>query len=339
MKPRTRREFLSEVLPGAMAVGTGLMALDPFFGLVARAQLSPDRRSYVAAKYGMELDGQFAGWIQSVSGGNAMATVSNAIGSDQIQGKHIGGVKYEDVTINCGTGMSKGFYEWIKASFDKTPVRKNGAILWCDYDYKVERRLDFNNASVTEIGFPACDAGSKDPAKMSVRFAPEYTRVQVGGSSYQGSYKNDQVAQKKWLPSNFRLKIDGLDCTHVRNVEAVTARFATGANQVSEARLAPSMVGRPPVSSLVITVPESRELAQWYEEFTVRGNHNQGKGGTLEFLTPNLKEIIFSLSFHNLGILKLAPMQVQAGGAVTRLVSAEIYYSDVRFEYSPSAWA
>lgn len=332
MKRRTRREFLSEVLPGAMAAGTGLMALDPFFGLVARAQLSPDRRSYVAEKYGMELDGQFAGWIESVSGGNAVATVSNAIGSGQIQQKHIGGVKYEDVTINCGTGMSKGFYEWIKASFDKRPVRKNGAILVCDYDYKVQHRLDFNNALVAEIGFPACDAGSRDPAKMNVRFAPEYTRVQAGGTSYQGSNKNDQVAQRKWLPSNFRLKIDGLDCTHVRSVEAVTARFATGANQVSEARLAP------PASSLVIAVPESRELAQWYEQVSVKRNNNQGKGGTLEFLTPNLKEIIFSLSFHNLGILKLAPVQVQAGGAFTRLVRAEMYCSDIRFDYSPSAW-
>ena len=28
--------------------------------------------------------------------------------------KHLAGVKYEDITVNCGTGMSKGFYEWTK---------------------------------------------------------------------------------------------------------------------------------------------------------------------------------------------------------------------------------
>jgi len=28
--------------------------------------------------------------------------------------KHIAGVKYEDITVNCGTGMAKGFYNWTK---------------------------------------------------------------------------------------------------------------------------------------------------------------------------------------------------------------------------------
>lgn len=40
-------------------------------------------------------------------------------------------------------------------------------------------------ALITQIGFPALDAGSKDAAKMTITFSPEYTRMQsnTGGGS------------------------------------------------------------------------------------------------------------------------------------------------------------
>lgn len=349
MKRHSRREFLSEVIHGTVAAGAGLMVLDPLLGLVAKAQLPPaittDKRSSTAGKFGMELDGQFAGWVESVAGGHAVAdTVIEKVGSGQIQRKHIAGVKYEDVTINCGTGMSKSFYDWIKASFDnKQPVPKNGAIITADYNNKAHSRMEFFNGVVTEIGFPACDAGSKDPAKMTIKFAPESTRTTVAnpGVSYDGGYKNNQTLQKKWLPSNFRLKIDGLDCTQVRKIEAVTAKFASGGNQVGAARLQSSMAPPAPSSNLVITVPESRQLSQWYEDFVVRGDNRLEKqrNGMLEFLSPDLKESFFWLSFRNLAILKLLLSPLQAGSAASRMVTAEMSCNGIRFDYSSSGWA
>ena len=41
------------------------------------------------------------------------------MGPDNIQRKHIAGVKYEDFTLQVGSGMGKPMYDWIKASFDK----------------------------------------------------------------------------------------------------------------------------------------------------------------------------------------------------------------------------
>lgn len=36
---------------------------------------------------------------------------------------------------------------------------------------------DIVTALITEIGFPALDAGSKDAAKLTIKLAPEYTRI------------------------------------------------------------------------------------------------------------------------------------------------------------------
>src|SRR6266571_2407410 len=99
--------------------------------------ITKDKRGYVAGKYGIELDGIMAGWVQSVEGGHATSDIVNEkVGSDHIIKKHIAGVKYEDITVNCGTGMSKGFYEWIKASFDHNYQRKHGAVITADFNYK-----------------------------------------------------------------------------------------------------------------------------------------------------------------------------------------------------------
>lgn len=348
MKRRSRREFLSEVIHGTVAAGTGLMVLDPMLGLVAKAQLPPaadaDKRAYTTGRFGMELDGQFSGWIQSMSGGNAVAIAPNAVGTDQIQRKHIGGVKYEDVTVNCGTGMSKSFYEWIKASFENQFIRKNCAIVSCDFDYKLRSRMELFNALVTEVGFPACDASSKDAAKMTIRFAPESTRMMTAGnagSAYQGSLKNNQVVQKKWLPANFRLKIDGLDCTRVRKIEAVTAKFVSGTIQGTGAKLGSGTETHPSLSNLIVSLPESRDFYQWHEDFVVRGNTGQGKerGGTLEYLSPDLRESIFSLSFHKLQILKLVPSPVQANNESAHMVTAEMDCSELALSYGPAALA
>src|SRR5262245_5535175 len=113
----------------------------------------------MAGKFALELDGIDAGWIMSAEGGHASADV-----------------KYEDITLTFGTGMSKAFYGWMKDSFDHKHSRKNGAIIAATFDHKEMSRMTFTNAIIQEIGFPALDAASKDAAKLTLVLEPEHTR-------------------------------------------------------------------------------------------------------------------------------------------------------------------
>src|SRR5215216_2045558 len=84
-------------------------------------------------------------------------------------------------------------------------VRKNGAIITADYEGKELSRLSFHNALITEIGFPALDASSKDTAKMSIKITPEYTRRQANSGASLLKDRLGRTSQKQWLASNFRL--------------------------------------------------------------------------------------------------------------------------------------
>jgi len=309
--------------------------------------ITADKRGYVAGKYGIELDGIAAGWISSVEGGHATSdVVVEKLGPDHIHKKHLAGVKYEDISVQCGTGMSKGFYEWIKASFDHNYARKNGAIIAADYNYKEHSRLTFYNGLITEVGFPALDAASKDAAKMTIKFSPEYTRetTTTGGPSIAGKYPIQANVQKKWLPANFRLKIDGLDdpCARVTKIEALVVKQKVIENAVGEMRDFEKEPASVEIPNLVITFAEShsKPFYDWHEDFVIKGNNGEDKekGGTLEFLTPNLQETLFTITFQHLGIFKLTPDKVESGSEAIRRVKAEMYCEDMKFDYK-AAWA
>ncbi len=305
--------------------------------------LTGDKRGYTAGKYGIDLDGINAGWVSSVEGGMASSdVVVEKLGPDHIQRKHIAGVKYEDISVSCGTGMSKEFYNWVKASFDHQYARKNGAIHTADANFKAVSRLDFFDALVTEIGFPALDAGSKDAAKMTIKFSPERTRFAKGDNNAVGGPANSKV-QKQWLPSNFKLTIDNLDCTQVNKIEAITLKQKVVENPVGELRDYQREPASLEVPNLVVTFTEAiaDPWYKWHEDFVIKGlnGDDKEKGGSLVYLTPDMKEL-FTITFEHLGIFKLTPEKVEAGSENIRRVKAEMYCEDMKFNYAGSAtWA
>jgi phage tail-like protein len=313
--------------------------------------LSVNKRAYGMGKYGLELDNVKAGWISEVSGGDPVAdVVVEKIGGDPLQKKHIGNLKYEEISFKCGTGMSKALYEWIETGFNQThnqegKGRQNGAIIHADYDYQELSRLTFQQAIISEIGMPALDAASKDAAKMTLKFKPEISRRSFaqGSKIAGGAFPIDAKKQKQWLPANFRLRIDGLDesCTRVNKIEALTIKQKITENAVGEQRDYEQEATSVETPNLVITFAEShsKPFYDWLEDFVIKGNctEDKEKGGSLEYLAADLKTVLFTLHFFNLGLFKCAPDKMEAGAEGVRRVKAEMYCERIKFEYSPSA--
>ncbi len=335
-----RRDFLK-------AAGTGLasFAAIPAAGQVAgqRPILAGDR-VYAAGNYAIELDGINAGWVYNAEGGHAASdVVLERMSADRIIRKHIANVKYEEITVQCGTGMSKAFYQWIQDSFNRKYSRKNGAIIAATYDSKEVSRLTFNNALISEIGFPALDVASKDAARMTVKLSPEVTKMMLssgGGGSVVGKAPTSAAIQKRWLPANFRLKIDGLEapCSRVNKIEALAIKQKNTTNTAgAEARFSQKEAAFLEFPNLVITFPVSHaaDFYKWHEDFVIKGNNSadRERGGTLEYLTPDLGTSLFTLTFKNLGIFKCAPEKVEAGSENIRRVKAEMYCEEIGFEY------
>ncbi len=255
------------VMGAAMLGGTGDALADP----VQAHGVAP-------GAFVLEVGNVHAGWIHSVEGGHATSeVVSEKIGPDHIAHKHLAGVKYEDITVVCGTGMSKAFYQWLQNSFEQKHVRKDGSIHTVSPDYKVERTIDFTNGLITEVGIPALDASSKDSSKLSVKFAPEHTRFTPklnGGKSIDPArHALGKGEQKVWLPSNFRFDYTGCGdpCKQANKLSAVTVKVG-----------APPAKGAPEtplhLTNIVVTMPPPQDATKWATE-------GSGRNGTLEYRT------------------------------------------------------
>lgn len=298
-------------------------------------------RGYVAGKYGLELGGQMAGWVASASGGGATSDViAEKLGVDHLIRKHIGGLKYTEIEVHVGTGMSKDFYDWIKSSFAHTYGRKDGAILVADYNGNEVSRLEFTHALISEIGFPALDAASKDAALMVVKLAPEVTRFKKATGKIHTA---ETTIHKKWLPSNFRLRIDGLDCTRVNKIESLVVKQKNVDNPVGEMRDYQREPAYLEIPNLVVTLAESHsaDWYQWHEDFVIRGNNGEDKvkSGTLELLAANLQDTLFTINFKHTGIFRLEPERVETHSDAIRRVTAQLYVEDMQFEVGGAASA
>lgn len=341
MKKHSRREFLGKTIVGAIGAGAVLSGLDP--GALLAEQLTADRRTYAAARYGIMLDGIMAGWLHTAEGGHATSdTVAQKPGPAGMQRNPGAVARYEDITLTCGMGMSRAFYEWIKATLEKSHMRKDGAIHSCDYDGNVKSTLDFFHGLITEVGFPALDASSKDEARMTIKISPESTRMTKGSGKLSGGGPPN-AAQKRWLPANFRLQIPGLDCSHVNRIEALTIKQKVIENRPGELRIPTKEPPVVEVPNLVITLPEQHAagLLAWQKESAGRPSRDAKtqKSGQLEYLSQDLRESLLTLTFHGLGIFKVTPDKTEARGENIRRVKAEMYCEEIRFSYGAGAWA
>ena len=299
-------------------------------------------RAYVGSNFAMEVDGINAGIISSVSGGLATADViSENMGVTSYVPKHLGNVTYPDISFKCGTAMSKGFYDWIKASFDMNLQRKNGAVITTDFNYKEMARMSFFNALITKIAFPALDASSKDAAQMDLSIGVEKTTYQTSpAGSISGKYPIYSDKQKRWTCANFRLKIDGLDdvCKATSKIDSISLTQSTALNAVGELRDTQKEPASLAVPDLVITAHEHKAdaLYAWHKSFVIDGTCDEKaeKTGTLEFLTTDLKTVMFTLTFEHLGIYKIEPDGASVSSEDLRKVKATMYCEHMKFEYN-----
>jgi phage tail-like protein len=314
----------------------------------AALAFSADGRSYVTGYYLLELDGVKTGFIKSVDGGGISAdVVTEPLGAASFAKKHIGQLKYEDFTIQVGFGMSRPVYDWIAASWNMNHQRKNGAIVAADFKLDAKSQREFFNALLTETTIPACDANAKEPAYITLKFAPEYTRASKAAGSIQATPSKNE--QKLWLPSNFRLTIDGLDSSKVSKIDAFTIKQTVVRDELGDARDYLKEPGKIEFPNLKITIAEAgaQSWAAWFEDFVIKGNSSEAreKNGTLEFLNSDGTKALARIRFHNLGIFRLGPPKPEADpctpsgcpasnasrDAVAK-VQAELYCERMEFE-------
>ena len=267
-------------------------------------------RAYVGNRFYLDLDRAPAGWLLTSEGGQASTeSVNERLAGGHPVRKHAGNVKVDDISITCGAAMSKPFYEWLAKSLAYDYTRKDGAIVTCDYDYQELARLDFAEALIAEVGFPALDASSKEPGKFNLKIATEYTEMKYsqGNATYQAPIFPEK--QKRWTAANFRLQIDGMDTKRVLKVDAITIKQNIVENAIGERLMYQKEPAQIDFPSLVITIAGKRhralvQVAQSRSSWTERARPRTKNPGASLFLQSNIgNPELFSLSFAKILVL------------------------------------
>jgi hypothetical protein len=239
--------------------------------------------------------------------------------------KHLGGVRYEELELQLDLSLDKLVYDWITATWKQQHIRHDGSLVATDSNLKAVSEREFFRALITEVGIPALDAASKDSAYLSLRLAPEFTRLKPGAGK---AVKSTVGRQKEWLAANFKLEIDGLETKRVSRVEALTVKQGVRRDEVGVVREAaePTSLEFPDLS---VTFPQSDAdtWTKWFDAFALKGNNDpsQERSGKLTFLASDRKTPLGEVSFFNLGIFRLGPTSWQAGVEEVARLTAGLY--------------
>ena len=336
----SRRQFLQRT--GLVAAGavSGLGVSGAFTRMSAAEPALAQRipRSYGKGNFMLVLDGVKCGFVRSVEGGGVTAeVVSEAAGTSSFIKKHLGQPKYEDLTVEIGFGLAKNVYDWIAASWMADYSRKDGSIVVTDFQMNARSQREFENALITATTIPAMDSASKEPAYMTLQITPEYTRLGKATGKVAGPMSKGE--QKLWIPANFKLEIDGLDCSKVSKVDSFTIKQKIVESEVGETRdylKEPGKLEFPNLRISISAVTADTWIA-WHEDFVIKGNNGeaQEKNGSLIFLTPNLQDELGRIKFYHLGIFRLADESAETGPEQVQKLTAELYCERMEFQYNP----
>ena len=298
------------VVVSAVSIGSGA-----FFGVLG----APGARGYTAGKFAFEYGGRSAE-VESAEGGHAVPGATT---------------RYEDITVKAGPGLPKA----LCASLPAVAAARvgEGAIVLADFDGKARSRLEFSSALVTEVGFPACDAGSKDPAFLTLRFSPEIVRAKPGDG--KASTATVPAVQKTWLPRNFRLRIDGIadaSTSKVTAVDALVLKQKVVDDATGRARAA---AGAPSVSNLVFTISEAdgAPFQAWYDQVVGKGPAAP-RNGSIDYLSPT-GDVLLHVDMRGLAVFKLTHDKVEARNEQIRRIKMEATVASAAIGCDTGFWA
>ena len=254
--------------------------------------------SATTGSFFLELEGQSVP-VKSIEGGapvGVVLTAAPAAGA-HFREKHLSGVRFEPIAIAASSRRARPLFDWITTAWQGTLAQKNGAVIRVDVNGRPQAKREFVKAILVETTVPMLDGASNNPADFTVRLAPERTRDVTPPTTLPPTSPS-APGDAPFLSANFRLNIDGLDCTRVSKIDSFTVKHnltpATGVPEFPNLRIELSAVS-------------AGTWRTWFQSFVIDGHSSatDEKSGSLSFLNANLTTVLATINFHNLGIFRL----------------------------------
>jgi phage tail-like protein len=300
-------------------------------------------RSYAAAHFALELDGQDqVGLFRSVEGGGVRADVMTfQHGVDYARVRQLGKPKFEDIKLQVGMAMSEPFYSWIANFFAGVADRKTGAIVAADFYYNERARRNFTDAMIKELTFPKLDATDKNAAYMTVALSVEDIHF-LKGSGKTLEPPAGWAKQKLWTACNFRLAVDGFpSAARCTKIDSFTVKQNIIEHNVGGHRRSIKMPSPIDFPNLSFYVPES-DAGDFVDAAMLRIT----QGGSKKHVVPNrfsgslqtfdhTGRTLCTLTFADCDLVGVTPDRSDSTSEDIKQVKVEIYTQQMEFKYNP----
>ena len=303
---------------------------------VHRKERGHAKTSYSVGHFLLSLDGTRAR-LDKLAGGAIRGQVSIfRTGSERLAIKRISGISYEPFRVSVGMGMGQPLYDWIKAALGGEPVSKSGSVAFVNALDKAEVYRQFRDALVEEITVPGLDASSKEAGLFTITLSPgEITHAPGDGTTLTATVN---AKQKKWLCSNFRFRLAGLEdaCKRVATIDSFTVtqnlvEIAAGGSTITTKH--PTTLEIPNVE-VTFSAADAKPWQDWFDDFVIKGNAGPGneKNGAIDFLDPSLKVTLGTVNLAGCGIFSLDFEPLGGGRNAGPRYAAELYVQGMQID-------
>ncbi|HLL24285.1 MAG TPA: phage tail protein, partial [Kofleriaceae bacterium] len=289
------------------------------------------KKSYTSGHFELEIDGhKSTAYLKSVEGGHVIANpVDEPVSTHNQRIKSISTLDVEPMTLDLGLSGARDILKWMGASLRKKYTRRNGVITHANFNLEATYRHEFYNALITEMTFPALDGSSKDSAYLKVKIQPEWVQETKINSTAKIT-PTGGLKQKLWSANSFRLNIDGRRGFELTNkIEAFTIKQGVKKVLIGEQRmpeLEPTKLEFPHLVG-TIALEHADSLFAWRDQYHRTGSVEKANqtSGSLEFLGPNKKDILFQINLFEVGVHKVQLQQSQANQDSIKRVKFELF--------------
>jgi hypothetical protein len=306
-----------------------LVAAGPWLsGALAPAHSSP------AGGVGLTINGAPCA-ITSWSGGDLRGTVvTEPLGPDQIGHKHIGELAYDPIVVEAGLPLPPPLVQLLAGlcSHHATP----STLVLTRYDFNhapVGSSLQANNTLLSTVMFPALDAASREPLRLTFVFYPESVQ-EVAAPAAAASSPGSGPAT---FASAFSVQIDGLETSAVSRIEPFALGATLAVDETGIFRENTSHPSKFEVPNLVLTLAANHAngWVPWRDDFLLAGNNGQAREKSGRLILGSGSQAL-SLHLSQVGLVAFAPTALAEGEAVPKF-RAEIYLEAVSLDASAPA--
>lgn len=266
--------------------------------------------AYAGSRFAVTVGSHSAGYVKSFTQGNFKGSLNEtSTSTEHWMKKNIAAWEFSPFSMEVSFAMGKGLTDWMQSAMDSNAVPQDGSVVVADFNGKAIREVQFYRAYITEIEIPALSATDKANIFIKLSFLP----TEIKYLAAKGDVAKAAVGPntKSITGNNWSLKLGSFNLKRANKVEAHKWTCTVKKDEHGEAQypeLAATTMKQPDLT-FTINALDGQQFEDWAKAWFMDGKREEKDEltGSLDFLGPDMKTVMATLNFANVGLQELTP--------------------------------